>query len=78
MNNVSKTKELIEMLHKQAGEIAAAGLPGWGNTMTEAAETLQCYVTAIDAIYNHNEAARASVLMHCGLWHTTHSAALDP
>ncbi len=69
-----QTSELIETLHKQSDEIAKAGLPGWGNTMTDAAEALQRYVTAMDAIYNHNEAARAAVIMHFGLWHQTPNA----
>lgn len=36
-----KAKELIKILHRQAKEIAKAGLPGWGNTMSEAAEALK-------------------------------------
>ena len=43
----------------------------------EAADTLQKYVTALDKIYNHNEAARAAVLMHFGMHHTTAIAPLE-
>src|ERR1017187_3877397 len=66
-----QTSELIETLHKQADEIAKAGLRVRGNTMTDSAETLQRYVAAIDAIYNHNAAARAAVIMHFGTLHQT-------
>jgi hypothetical protein len=41
------------------------------DTLLDTAETLQRYVAAMDAIYNHNEAARAAVIMHFGLWHQT-------
>ena len=66
-----QTAELIAQLQMQAKEIADAGEPGWGNTMTEAANTLQLYVDAIDAIYNHSGAARAAVILHFGTLHKT-------
>lgn len=66
-----QTAELISQLRMQAREIADANEPGWGNTMTNAANTLQRYVDSIDAIYNHNEAARAAVIMHFGTLHQT-------
>jgi len=64
-----RTHELIELLHEQAKEVSREQINGWGNTMTLAAETLQKYMEGIDAIYNHNEAARAAVIQHSGLWH---------
>lgn len=64
-----QTVELITQLRVQAKEIADAGEPEWGNTMAMAAETLARYFDAIDAIYNHNEAARAAVIMHFGTLH---------
>lgn len=66
-----QTAELISQLRMQAREISDANEPGWGNTMTAAADTLQRYVDAIDAIYNHNEAARAAVTLHFGTLHQT-------
>lgn len=36
-----------------------------GELVTE----LRRYMAALDAIYNHNEAARAAVIQHFGLWH---------
>ncbi len=54
-----QTAELIAQLRMQAREIA------------DAANTLQRYVDAIDAIYNHNEAARAAVILHFGTLHQT-------
>lgn len=35
----------------------------------ELVNDLRRYVTAMDAIYNHNEAARAAVVQHFGLSH---------
>jgi len=63
------TSELIDTLKAQAIEIALDGHAGWGNTMAEAAEALRKYEAAIDAIYNHDEAARAAVIKHFESWH---------
>lgn len=35
------SQELINLLHAQAREIAAQGINGWGNTMTQAADELE-------------------------------------
>ena len=32
--------------------------------------------TALDAIYNHNEAARQAVIQHYGLWHSESASML--
>ena len=69
-----QTSELIKTLDKQAKEIAAEGMYGWGNTMQNAADTLRNYVAAITAIYNHNEAARAAVILHFGTMHKASNA----
>lgn len=45
-----QTAELIAQLRIQAKEIADADEPGWGNTMMDAANTLQMYVDAIEAM----------------------------
>lgn len=63
--------DLIETLRSQAEEIRMEDIPGWGNTMEFAADTLEKYVKAMDAIYNHNAATRAAVIQHFGLWHHT-------
>ena len=33
--------DIVELLHKQAAEIAAAGRNGWGNTMADAADEIE-------------------------------------
>ncbi len=65
------TATLITQLRVQAQEAEDANVPGWSNTMTKAADTLQLYVDALDAIANHSEAARAAVVMHFGTLHQT-------
>ena len=45
-SNEVRSSELIEILQKQADEIAIAGHAGWGNTMIEAADMLQKYMSA--------------------------------
>lgn len=44
-------------------------LGSYADRTEDAADTLEKYVKAMDAIYNHNEAARAAVIQHFGLWH---------
>lgn len=42
------SKEVIEALRKQAGEIAKEGHFGWGNTMTAAADALDTLLAERD------------------------------
>ena len=73
----SAVDTLVSTLYSQTQEIAKEGHNGWGNTMTWAADEIEQlradlikYRTAMDAIYNHNEAARLAVIQHFGTLHT--------
>lgn len=44
------SKEVIEALRKQAGEIAKEGHFGWGNTMTAAADALDTLLAERDRL----------------------------
>ncbi|WP_312139955.1 hypothetical protein [Stutzerimonas nitrititolerans] len=49
------SKEVIEALRKQAGEIAKEGHFGWGNTMTAAADALDTLLAERDALKAENK-----------------------
>lgn len=63
------THELIEQLESNADDFGTGKLSQFGNDMRMAAATLKSYVNAMDAIYNHNEAARVAVIQHFGIHH---------
>ncbi|GEM_PF-3413129 len=59
------SKEVIEALRKQAGEIAKEGHFGWGNTMTAAADALDTLLAERDAL--KKDAERLSWLIDNGV-----------
>jgi hypothetical protein len=64
--------DLIAELRSQAEDMRCQqNLGSYADRTEDAADTLEKYVKAMDAIYNHNAAARAAVIQHFGLWHHT-------
>lgn len=57
------------MLRMNADEIGNGKHKRWGDDMRKAAASLEKYSQAMDAIYNHNAAARAAVVQHFGTAH---------
>jgi hypothetical protein len=63
------THELIEQLEGSAADLNSGVYHEFAKDMHLAAIALRKYVTAMDAIYSHNEAARAAVIQHFGIHH---------
>jgi hypothetical protein len=67
--------DLIAELRSQAEDMRCQqNLGSYADRTEDAADTLEKYVKAMDAIYNHNAAASAAVIQHFGLWHHTANA----
>lgn len=66
MENTDMTYERLNKIDTYRHLLEAPAPEVVGELVAE----LRRYMTALDAIYNHNEAARAAVVQHFGLWHT--------
>ena len=69
---------MIELLHKQAAEIAAAGHKGWGNTMTDAASEIERLVVALERVHAAINSGAGRCGRQCQEVRSIAAAALKP